>query len=372
MRRRLLALLVAPLVALLAAPGGLPLADASRAADPRRPDQYALEALRLPPAWARTRGADTVIAVVDTGVDLDHPDLVDHLLPGADLVDGDGEPDDPNGHGTHVAGLAAAVGGNDEGIIGAAPEARLLPVRVLRADGSGSARTIADGVAWAVAHGARVVNLSLGGSGLAPALFRNGPLNRAVRDAANRGVLVVVAAGNDAATETAYRPTVPVLVVNASDAAAAPAPFTTWGDPVAVAAPGVDVVSTAPPGPTTRWPTGTDGYAAMDGTSMSAGLVSGVAALLLAQGLSADEARDVLVTTARNPGDDPRLGAGVVDADAAVTEASLRHPLPLDDADEATGGRFAAWLAPLVVVGAAVVLPAAALALVRRRARARP
>ncbi|MBL8774389.1 MAG: S8 family serine peptidase [Acidimicrobiales bacterium] len=369
-RRLLAAIAVAGVVTATTLTPATALADRIQDGDPRRDTQYALTTLRLPAAWTRTQGAGVLIAVVDTGVDPRHPDLADHLRPGVDLVDGDEDPDDPNGHGTHVAGLAAAVGGNGEGITGAAPEAELLPVRALRTDGSGSARTIAEGVDWAVAHGARVVNLSLGGDGLAPALFTNGPLNRAVRNAAERGVVVVAAAGNGAETETAYRPGVPVVVVNATDAGGDPASFSTFGDPSAVAAPGVDVLSTAPVAPTTRWPNGTDGYEALDGTSMSAGLVSGVAALLLAQGLNAEEVREVLVTTASNPEEDPRLGAGVVDADAAVTEGAVRHPLAPAPPAEGLDGRFAPWLAPVVVVAAAVLLPAAGLALVRRRARA--
>lgn len=345
------------------------LAVPGEAGDPLRDQQYALAEMRLPQAWTRTRGTGEVVAIVDTGVDRTHPDLIDHLVPGADLVEGDEEPDDPNGHGTHVAGIAAASSGNGEGITGAAPEARIMPVRVLRTDGSGSPRTIADGVDWAVAHGADVVNLSLGGEGLAPALFENGPLSRAVRNAVTRGVVVVAAAGNGAAYEGAYRPTTPVLVVNASDGAGAPAPFTTFGDPTAVAAPGVGIVSTAPRAPTLRWPTGTDGYERLDGTSMSAGLVSGVAALLLAQGLSAEEVRHVLVSTAENPEDDRRLGAGLVDADAAVTAAAALHPPPVSAQDDPPDGSFAPWLAPITVIAAAVLLPAALLGLVRHRAR---
>lgn len=364
-RRLVLALLACS--ALLPAPAAR--ATTTPVGDPLRSEQYPLGALHLPPAWLRSRGEGQVIAIVDTGVDRRHPDLADHLLAGIDLVDGDDDPDDPNGHGTHVAGLAAAIGGNGEGITGAAPEARLLPVRALRADGSGSARTLADGVDWAVVHGADVVNLSIGGDGLAPALFENGPLSRAVRNAAARGVVVVAAAGNGGDTETAYRPTVPVLVVNATDRDGDPAPFTTSGDPIALAAPGVGVVSSTPRAPTVRWPTGTDGYDAMDGTSMSAALVSGVAALLLAQGLSAEETRDVLVTTASNPDHDPRLGAGLVDADAAVTAAAALHPRPVVATPEHPRGRFAPWLAPLAVLAAAVLLPTAALGAVRRRAR---
>lgn len=341
----------------------------AQAPDPLRDQQYALADLRLPQAWTRTRGEGALIAIVDTGVDPTHPDLIDHLEPGIDLVDGDGDPDDPNGHGTHVAGIAAAASGNGEGITGAAPEARILPVRVLRTDGSGVPRTIADGVDWAVAQGADVVNLSLGGDGLAPALFENGPLSRAVRNAVTRGVVVIAAAGNGAEYENAYRPTVPVIVVNATDRAGSPAAFTTFGDPSAVAAPGVDIVSTTPRAPTMRWPTGTDGYEAMDGTSMSAGFVSGVAALLRSQGLSAEEVRQVLLTTSRDPDDDPRLGAGVVDADAAVTAAAALHPPRAPQQDDPPDGSFAPWLAPLAVVAAAVVVPAALLSIVRHRAR---
>lgn len=368
MAHRAFAALAVALLVLATGPGAHAARASGRAADPLRNEQYALGALHLPAAWTRSQGEGAVIAVVDTGVDLDHPDLAPHLLPGVDLVDGDDEPDDPNGHGTHVAGLAAAVGGNGVGITGAAPEAQLLPVRALRSDGSGSASTLADGVDWAAAHGADVINLSVGGAGLAPALFENGPLSRSVRNATNRGVVVVTAAGNDAVDEHAYRPTTSALVVNASDPAGEPAPFTTFGDPSALAAPGVDVLSTAPEAPTEHWPAGTSGYEPMDGSSMSAALVSGVAALLVAEGLSAEEVRTVLLTTAANPTDDPRLGVGVVDADAAVTAGRALHPLPL--AEDETDGRFAPWLAPLVVVAAAVLVPAAGLALVRRRARA--
>ena len=368
MVRRAVALLAVVLVAVATGTGARAADRTEQAADPLRNEQYALGALRLPAAWSRAQGEGAVIAVVDTGVDLDHPDLADHLLPGTDLIDADDRPDDPNGHGTHVAGLAAAVGGNGIGITGAAPEARILPVRALRTDGSGSARTLADGVEWAAAHGADVINLSVGGAGLAPALFENGPLSRAVRNASSRGVVVVTAAGNDATDEDAYRPTTPALVVNASDPSGEPAPFTTFGDPSALAAPGVDVLSTAPEAPSEHWPTGTDGYEPMDGSSMSAALVSGVAALLVSEGLSAEEVRTVLLTTAENPTGDARLGVGLVDADAAVTAGRALHPLPLPA--EETDGRFAPWLAPFVVVAAAIVVPAAGLALVRRRARA--
>ena len=354
--------------AALALVGLLLAAPANGPADPHRDEQYGLDLLNVTPAVAHATGEDTVIAVVDTGVDQNHPDLVAHLLPGADLVDGDDDPDDPNGHGTHVAGIAAAVTDNGVGIAGVAPDARILPVRVLAADGTGREATIAQGVDWAVDHGADVVNLSLGGEGLAAMVFENGPLNRAIRDAAARGVVVVVAAGNEATFEQAYRPGVPVLVVNAVDAQGDPAAFTTFGDPHALAGPGVGVLSTAPLGGTTLWPNGTSGYARLDGTSQAAPHIAGVAALLVGMGLSVDEVGDVLAESADNEFDDPQLGAGIVDAEEAVARAAARRGEDTNpQATSPAGDALPGWLVPVLVLVVAVGVPAAALGAVRRR-----
>jgi subtilisin family serine protease len=347
---------------------GLLLFAGSPASDPHRDEQYGLDLLNLGPATEQATGEDVVIAVLDTGVDENHPDLAGHLLPGIDLVDGDAVADDPHGHGTHVAGIAAAVTDNGVGVAGTAPDARILPVRVLAADGTGHERTIAQGVEWAMTHDADVINLSLGGDGLAERVFANGPLNRAIRNAATRGVVVVVAAGNEATFERAYRPGVPVVVVNAVDPQGDPATFTTFGDRRAVAAPGVAVLSTAPLGPSTIWPEGTTGYERLDGTSQAAPFVSGIAALLVGQGLSVDEVRSVLTESAHNDLDDPRLGAGVVDAGEAVAAAAtLRsdddHPGVVAPADP----MVPAGIVPVLVVVVAIGVPAAALGVFRRR-----
>jgi thermitase len=151
------------------------------------------------PAWDRSRGAGQVIAVVDTGVDLTHPDLAGNLwtgpggIHGHDFVAGDSDPDDFNLHGTHVAGTAAAIADNGQGIAGVAPQAQIMAVRVLDGDGVGSTSSIANGIAFAANNGAGVINLSLGGPG--------GPgdtaMQNAIGVAESRNAVVVAAAGND-------------------------------------------------------------------------------------------------------------------------------------------------------------------------------
>jgi subtilisin family serine protease len=281
--------------------------------DPLLDQQWAIAQLRLPEVWSRgARGEGVVIAVVDTGVDLDHPDLVDRLVPGIDVVDGDPVPQDTNGHGTHVAGIAAATADNGVGIAGTAPLARIMPVRVLGTDGTGTDDGIARGIDWAVANGADVVNLSLGESGVLSRISKGGPLNAAIRNAAGRGVVVLAAAGNEGATKRNYRAGTPTLVVNATDEAGRLAQFSNSGDLRAVAAPGVGILSTAPNEPTTLWPGGSGGYERLDGTSMATPIVSGVAALLIASGVDPATIIDRITQTANSNGN-PQLGAGVVD-----------------------------------------------------------
>jgi len=292
--------------------------------DPLRTQQWGLDAIRADEAWTVSSGTGVVIAVVDTGVDATHPDLADRLVPGVDLVDGGDGTVDPFGHGTHVAGIAAAATGNGIGVSGGAPDAKIMPVRVLGADGAGDDQVIADGIDWAVEHGADVVNLSLGDSGVLARLSKNGPLNRAIRRADDAGAVVVAAAGNDGATRQTYRIGVPVIVVNASTPAGTAAEFSNTGDVRAVAAPGTQILSTAPVGPSVLWPDGTDGYGFLDGTSMAAPLVSAVAALLVAQGLEPQQAVDRIAQTAAPASGDTGLGAGVIDAAAAVGAAEPR------------------------------------------------
>ncbi|MFC8508560.1 S8 family serine peptidase [Streptomyces sp. NPDC057411] len=289
--------------------------------DPLRDDQWALDALKMPDAWTTDRGDDTVIAVVDTGVDLDHPDLKGRLVDGYDFVDDDAEPKDLNGHGTHVAGIAAAHTDNGIGVAGGAPGAKIMPVRVLGADGSGTNDDITKGIVWAAQHGADVINLSLGESGLMARLLKGGILNQAISAANAKGAVVVAAAGNDSTILQPYALDTPVLVVNAAGENGAPASFTNFGARNAVSAPGVDILSTLPTYTTRETLRNTSGYGQLSGTSMASPYVSAVAALLHRQGLSPAAIMKTIRDTASNPQNLPKLGLGNVDAAAAVKAA---------------------------------------------------
>lgn len=288
--------------------------------DPLAEGQYAIEQLQMTAAWERTRGADVVVAVVDTGVDLRHPDLQDRLVDGYDFVEDDRRPDDENGHGTHVAGSVAAIGDNGRGVIGMAPEARIMPIKVLDGDGFGDPADVAEGIRFAVENGADVINLSLGGSSdLLGRLFSAiDPANAAILAAEEAGVTVVAAAGNDSTYLTAFNANVPLLVVNASNEVGTSALFSNFGDPRAVSAPGARIISTAPTGRSTIWPSGSEGYEYLDGTSMAAPHVAGIAALLATTGASPAQIREALIETAINPNETAYLGAGIVQADAAL------------------------------------------------------
>jgi subtilisin family serine protease len=278
-----------------------------------------LELMRLPRAWDVGTGTGQVIAVLDTGVDLSHPDLAGRLVAGYDFVEGDDDPSDDEWHGTAVAGVAAATGGNREGSAGAAYGAKIMPVKVLDSTGSGYDSAVAQGIQWAVDHGADVINLSLGGPGASPVL------RAAMADAVARGAVVLAAAGNSG-TETpgypaAYAPELDgLLSVGATDAAGVLTPFSSWGDTVTVTAPGKSLVA----------PSNGGGYLTASGTSFSAPLVSGAAALLTSRGRTPAQVEAALVSTARDAGPrgrDPYYGAGVVDAAAAL---GLGGAVPLE------------------------------------------
>ncbi len=276
-------------------------------------------------AWEWTKGlSDVVIAVLDTGVDLNHPDIANKLVsPGHDFFNNDDSADDDHWHGTHVAGIAAAETDNGQGIAGVAWNCRVLPVKIVGADGEGSYSSMIEGIVWAADQGAGVINLSVGGDEPSDAL------HAALKYAYDLGVVIVAAAGNDSPSVTypaAYDDY--CLAVAATDAADAVADFSAPGSQVDVAAPGVDVLSLIP-----TWYFGPDAspYAFASGTSMAAPHVAGFAGLIksLKPWLGAAEIMSIIrysaddVNASDLPGKDDMIGYGRADMEKALAPYDL-------------------------------------------------
>lgn len=319
-------------VAALALPLAL-LPATAHADDGIRAQQWALDAMHTSQAWQTTKGKGITVAVLDTGIDGDHPDLAGSVLEGKDMVGfGAKKGDRPWArHGTAMAGIIAGHGhgaGRGDGVLGIAPEAKILPIRVILEDGDpdrSKARNtrgnaLADGIRWATDHGADVINLSLGESGLMTRLLKGGVLNNAITHAHDKGAVVVAAAGNEGTALQPYKVDTPVLVVGASDQKGKPADFSNFGAQQAVSAPGVGILSTLPTYKTRETLKNDSGYGELDGTSMAAPYVCAVAALLHQQDRTPDQIMKAIRDTAKNPDHRARLGRGIVDAKAAVAE----------------------------------------------------
>lgn len=279
--------------------------------DPSWGNQYNLAAIRAPQGWTLNTGAVWVtIAIVDSGVDLTHPDLFVRILPGYDFVNNDSIAQDDNGHGTHVAAIAAASSNNAVGISGVNWGANILPVKVLNASGNGTYARTAAGIVWATDRGAQVINLSLGGA--SPSFV----LNDAVNYAYQRGVILVASTGNAGISGVLYPAAYdPVIAVGATDSTNSWAGFSNYGAEVDVVAPGVNIYSAYIGG----------GYGYRSGTSMSAPHVSGLAAILWGiPGNGPANIRTIIETTAQdlgNPGWDNYFGYGLIQMDAAIQQA---------------------------------------------------
>jgi len=312
--------------------------------------QWGLTRIGAPAAWDVAKGQGITIAIVDSGADLQHEDLKDKVAGGTSCIGAVGDParcqgssQDDNGHGTHVAGVAAAATDNNRGIAAVAPGARLLIVRALENDcsvnpctASGTSGDVSAGIRWAVDHGAHVINLSLGGGEVQSTLGCS--FCDAVDYAWSKGVIAVVAAGNDSDLPAGFADE-PAVIVTATTRDDTRASYSSPNSGLLraarwpVAAPGgeADAPSDCATGGTpkgivsTYWTSGdSDQYACLAGTSMATPHVAGALAVLRSAGLSPQAAIDRLLATATDlgaPGRDDTFGYGRIDLAKAVGPA---------------------------------------------------
>lgn len=258
--------------------------------DPMIGQQWQVNRIKLTEAWDISIGDPNIkLAILDTGYQMNHPDLQSQLVSGWDFGDGDSDPTDiVNGHGTHVAGLAAAATDNGVGGVGVGRDCKILPVKVF---GNRGGIAVVDGIIWAADQGAKVISMSLGISDFQA-------LRDSITYALDRGVFIVAAAGNDNATFINYPAGYPgVMAVASSDPDDTRSGFSTYGNWVHVAAPGNNVLSTVIG----------SGYGEYSGTSMSCPVVAGLAGLIFARGGASVTNVDVFDTITENcdpvPGD---------------------------------------------------------------------
>lgn len=313
--------------------------------DPLLDQQWGLTAVGVRDVWNQSTGVGVTVAIIDGGSG-PHEDLDPNLDPGMSIIDGvesvgavDLDPDD--GHGTHVAGIVAAVNGNGIGVSGVAPGARILPLRVFPAGGKSKSGDVARAITFAVDSGVKVINLSLGGD------TESTVITEAVKYAVDRNVLVVAAAGNGKEFAAPKWPAADdnTIAVTAIDEDFSVANFSQRGDYIDLAAPGVKILSTktndfnCPQ----RGTFVAIGYGCLQGTSMAAPFVSGAAALLFSARpqITAAQVRAILISTATDlgaPGRDTTFGAGLINLPAAFAALNTMFPI-FNDPVITTDGR---------------------------------
>ncbi|MBS0544761.1 MAG: S8 family serine peptidase [Proteobacteria bacterium] len=286
------------------------LPQALAVSDPYYGSEWHVPKIGADAAWDLSSGAGVTIAILDSGVDSTHPDLAGRLVPGWNFYDNNSNTADVNGHGTQVAGTAAAESNNGVGVAGVAGGARIMPVRVASSTGSGSLTAIASGLTWAADQGARVANLSFYGVSSSSAILS------AAQYMKNKGGLVTVSAGNYG-TEAPFPATDAMIIVSATDSNDVKTSWSSYGAYVDVAAPGAGIYTTTNGG----------GYGAVSGTSFSAPITAGVVALMMAAnpGLGAATIEKLLFSSATDLGTvgfDTYYGYGRVNAAAAVQAAA--------------------------------------------------
>lgn len=293
--------------------------------DVKQKSGWGISAFELPKAWQFSQGEGVVIAVLDTGCDINHKDLVDNLIDGKNFIDQSKPPLDDGIHGTHVTGILVAAN-NEIGVVGVCPKAKVMPVKVLDKRGNGNLLQVSEGIRWAADHGADIITMSLG----APIKVQQ--VRKSIRYAASLGVVTFCAAGNAGNTNEIFYPAnyPETISVGAIDENFHRANFSNTGQNLDFMAPGVDILSTVP----NNW------YGIISGTSMACPFAVGVAALVLSyvkNGKSdlvlktADDYRNIFkkYTTPINNGNyrDSKFysGFGIIDPRKFMEATALKH-----------------------------------------------
>jgi thermitase len=287
--------------------------------DPRYNEQYDKPIMNMPGAWDFSIGKSTVVvAILDTGVQVDHPEFQGKIVSPRNTIDNTSNVTDVDGHGTHCAGIAAAKGNNGVGIAGVSWDSAIMPVKVLGDLGGGTLEDTVEGMIWAADNGAKVISMSLGGAGT------NQSEADAVNYGFNKGAVMVAAAGNDNSSQLSYPAAYEnCIAVGSTDRNDAKSGFSNFGDWVDVAGPGSDILSTLP----------NSSYGFNSGTSMACPNVAGVAAVLFSYAptnYTNVQIRAVMEATTKNVGTWLRFGR--VDALAAIRRLPSPTPVYADAA----------------------------------------
>ncbi|WP_257347025.1 S8 family peptidase [Pseudalkalibacillus decolorationis] len=280
--------------------------------------QWNLPAIQTNEGWNLTRGNENVvIAVIDTGVDMQHPDLVNRLTDGYNVLTDSPLPNDDNGHGTHVAGIIASETNNGLGIAGLTWYNQIMPIKAMNGEGYGTSFNVSKGIRWATDHGADIINMSLGNYKASKAM------EEAINYANENDVILVAASGNENTNQTSYPAGFDgVLGVAAVNPSMKRAPFSNYGKYVDVSAPGVDIASTYLDGQ----------YAALSGTSMATPHVAALAGLIrsLYPDLTNNEVITIIKDTTEDvgqEGNDIYTGSGVINiAEALQATYDKKYP----------------------------------------------
>ncbi|HVM25105.1 MAG TPA: S8 family serine peptidase [Candidatus Limnocylindrales bacterium] len=325
--------------------------------DPQTGGQYSLNRMRVRDAWAHTTGGSNVVAVLDTGVQANHPDLTGRVLPGYNFVSSNTNASDDNGHGTWVAGIIAANANDGYGIAGISWSDKILPVKIMNSNGTGSTSNLTSGIVWAANNGATVINMSVGGF----------PYSQAVEDAVNyawnKGAVLVGAAGNNNRREDFYPASYAnVVSVSATQLDDEFSFWSSYGPKVEVSAPGSSILTTnctASSCPNRGWGSHTH----ISGTSFATPNVAGVIALIKARYPSYTPSQVVsrLYSTVDDlgyPGRDERYGRGRVNALRAVGGSAAQVTHGSGDSFEGNNTLASAKLIPLGTTTRPTLYPA--------------